>query len=100
MKLCNDIGPCITGEVRLIGGSSELEGRVEVCSGGVWGTVCDDFWDSVDANVVCGQLGYSSQGELPDRRIGLHAGGTIVMLYMQIYRCYCKITGIFWPGKW
>ena len=45
----------------MIGGDSDLEGRVEVCSAGVWGTVCDNSWSSVDASVVCGQLGYPHQ---------------------------------------
>ena len=46
------------GDVRLIGGSNEREGRVEVCIGKVWGTVCSYGWSSSDARVVCRQLGF------------------------------------------
>ena len=48
--------------MRLRGSSSQNSGRVEICVNNVWGTVCDDYWDSTDASVVCKQLGYSRFG--------------------------------------
>lgn len=54
---------CSIGDIRLAGsGSSSSQGRVELCNSNQWGTVCDDLWSTVDALVVCRQLGYSVIG--------------------------------------
>ena len=56
---------CTNGNVRLVDGDNEMEGRVEVCRDGVWGAVYDSSgWDFVDAQVTCRQLAYPSECEL------------------------------------
>ena len=49
---------CISFTVRLVGGTTPLEGRVELFTHGTWGTVCDDGWNREAANVLCRQMGY------------------------------------------
>ena len=48
---------CSQNDIRLSGGRDHTEGRVEICSNGLWGSVYDNGqWDNNDAVVACRQL--------------------------------------------
>ncbi|XP_030851592.1 deleted in malignant brain tumors 1 protein-like [Strongylocentrotus purpuratus] len=51
--------------VRLVNGSNNAEGRVEISYGGSWMTVCDDNWNLLRARVVCRMLGFDRALEAP-----------------------------------
>ena len=53
---------CANGDIRLSGSANDAEGRVEICYNATWGTVCDNMWGPTNADVACGQLGFSSTG--------------------------------------
>ena len=64
--------------VRLVNGPSDRQGRVEIFYDGSWGTVCDDFWDNDDAQVVCHQLGFSGGEALKNVEYGEGSGDILL----------------------
>ncbi len=57
-RVCNNM----EGHLRLVGGPSNREGRVEVCVGGCWMTVCNNNDEGI-AEVICEKLGFPHQGK-------------------------------------
>ena len=51
-------GNCTDGSICLTNGTTESEGRVEICYIGEWGTICEDTFGIFDGQVACRQLGY------------------------------------------
>ena len=56
---------CIDGELRLVNvfeRNTSASGVLEVCQGGVFGTVCSDIWNITNPRIACSQLGYPFEG--------------------------------------
>lgn len=47
------------GFLRVSGGNTANEGRIEIYHAGEWGTVCTTNWDISDGLVACRQLGFA-----------------------------------------
>ena len=46
------------GEINLANGPTYNAGRIEIYHNTVWGTICDNDFDEVAADVACKQLGF------------------------------------------
>ncbi len=59
---CYCITAQIEGDLRLIDSATTdgKSGRLEIFLRGEWGTVCDDRFGLMEANVACRQLGFSA----------------------------------------
>ena len=59
-----NVTTCLEGDIRLVNGQNQFEGRVEICQNGVWGTVCNDNWstDDIAQSYAFVQLGYGKFG--------------------------------------
>lgn len=70
--------------MRLVGGLSTFEGRVEIYYSSRWGTVCGDGWGNQESMVVCRQLGYKGFTETIDKAsFGPGAG----LIWLEDVRC-------------
>lgn len=85
---------CTQGALRLQGGTA-MSGRVEVCVNNTWGTVCNNYWSDLDAQVACRQLGYSGNvclaglGYFLDIELALLPQATLIRLIHLDFQCRC-----------
>lgn len=86
--ICQDISTlvsnCSDGDVRLVNGSSVLEGRVEVCLNDAWGTVCDTRFNEDVATVICRQLNFPFNGKKISKQCSFCCSQMLINFYTSL----------------
>ncbi|GAB0095519.1 Peptidase S1 domain-containing protein [Sergentomyia squamirostris] len=83
-------------EVRLIGGQTNLEGRVEIKYRQIWGTVCDDDFNIEEANVMCRSLGFYGPSYVMKNTFGPGTG----IIWLDQVDCIGNETSIEQCSHW
>ena len=82
--MTNDLGftgvPCQNGDIRLVRISDRnTEGRIEICANGTWGTVCNNQFHTLAAQVACKQLGFLKIGTV------IYTAWTNILIVISCY---------------
>lgn len=90
------------GDLRLVGGPTPYQGRVEIYNNGAWGTVCDDGWDD-QARKLATAPSFISCGAalLPGRSSCARAESALFLswpLGSQAAMVVCRQLGFPWSG--
>eukprot|EP00062_Callorhinchus_milii_P025079 gi/632985667/ref/XP_007909811.1/ PREDICTED: deleted in malignant brain tumors 1 protein-like [Callorhinchus milii] len=97
-RTSRDVGVLCSGEctldthIRLMDGGSSCAGRVEIYYNATWGTVCDDSWGSLEADVVCKQLGC---GSAVDAIFAAPCGSASGQVWLDEVRCSGKESALW-----
>ena len=75
-------------------------GRIEICVNATWGTICSDFWENMDASVICKQLGYSEYGLFSSSHAyNMHGCAIIVCMLTAVVVCtICYVGAVAGQG--
>lgn len=90
-EVCNS-----TVEFQLKGSSLKYEGRLEVLYRGVWGTVCDDDFGQIEAQVACNSLGYYGPAKIVKNAFGPGTGP----IWLDQLSCYGNETTLDMCNHW